>query len=76
MGRMQLNLLMTFAQFEREMSSDRIRDKVAAMRQRGMWTGGPRPYGYTPKERRLMVAPEEAPIVCRIFKDYVRWPRR
>lgn len=72
MGRMQLNLLMTFAQFEREMSSDRIRDKVAAMRQRGMWTGGPRPYGYTPKERRLMVAPEEAPIVCRIFKDYVR----
>lgn len=72
MGRMQLNLLMTFAQFEREMSSDRIRDKVRLMRQRGMWTGGHSPYGYLAQDRRLVINPAEAAVVRRIFDDYIR----
>ena len=72
MGRMQLNLLMTFAQFEREMSSDRIRDKVRLMRQRGMWTGGHNPYGYLSQDRHLVIIPAEAAVVRRIFDDYIR----
>ncbi len=50
-GRMMLNILMSFAQFEREMTADRIRDKIYASRKRGMWTGGPTPYGYKLVER-------------------------
>ncbi len=71
MGRMQLNLLMTFAQYEREMSSDRVRDKIKAMRARGMWTGGPVPYGYKVEDRMHIKDLEEAPIVKRIFNLYI-----
>jgi site-specific DNA recombinase len=70
MGRMQINLLMTFAQYEREMCSDRIKDKVAIMKQRGMWTGGHRPYGYDIKDRQLFVNEEEAEGVRELFRLY------
>lgn len=72
MGRMQLNLLMTFAQYEREMCSDRIKDKVAAMKKRGMWTGGYRPYGYDIKDKQLVINPIESEILQEIFKRYVQ----
>ncbi len=71
MGRMQLNLLMTFAQYEREMSSDRVRDKINSMRSKGMWTGGSIPYGYVVENRQLIKSPTEAPIVERIFNSYL-----
>lgn len=74
MGRMQINLLMTFAQYEREMCSDRVRDKVVAMKKRGMWTGGPVPYGYTPNDRRLVIVPEEAEVIRFVFREYAKTP--
>jgi site-specific DNA recombinase len=71
MGRLVLNVLLTFAQFEREMASDRARDKILAAKQSGRWTGGPAPIGYDLLRRRLQVNPEEAAIVRRIFQRYV-----
>lgn len=70
MGRMIVNLLMSFAQFEREMTSDRVRDKMAASRKRGMWTGGIVPYGYKTVDRRLVVDPERAQEVLFAFERY------
>ena len=61
MGRMIVNLLMSFAQYEREMTSDRVRDKMAAFRKHGIWTGGIIPYGYKSENRKLVVDPERAP---------------
>ena len=70
-GRMMLNILMSFAQFEREMTADRIRDKIYASRKRGMWTGGPTPYGYTLVDKQLKVDPDAAEAVRMMFRRYV-----
>ncbi|HEX5258708.1 MAG TPA: recombinase family protein [Sphingomicrobium sp.] len=71
MGRLVLNILLTFAQFEREMAADRIRDKVLATKQSGRWAGGPAPYGYDLSRRRLHVNEEEAERVRQIFERYL-----
>ena len=70
-GRMQISLLMLFAQYEREMTATRIRDKMTAMRKHGFWTGGNVPYGYESKEKKLIIFPEKAKIVKRIFNRYI-----
>ena len=69
-GRMQINLLMIFAQYEREMIATRIKDKMTAMRKHGLWTGGPVPYGYRSVDKKLVVCKEEKAVVVRIFKRY------
>ena len=71
MGRLTLNILLSFAQFEREVIGERIRDKVAASRKRGMWMGGYVPLGYDVRERKLMVNDAEAALVRRIFQGFV-----
>lgn len=71
MGRLTLNVLLSFAQFEREVTSERIRDKVAASKRKGMWMGGPVPIGYRLADRKLLIADEEAKIVRSIFERYV-----
>ena len=71
MGRLTLNVLLSFAQFEREVTGERIRDKVAASKKKGMWMGGPVPLGYDVKDRKLVVNPEEAATVRYIFERYV-----
>jgi site-specific DNA recombinase len=72
MGRLTLNVLLSFAQFEREVTGERIRDKIAASKTRGMWMGGAVPQGYDCVERRLVVNPGEASIVRKIFREYLR----
>ncbi len=69
-GRMMLNILMTFAQYEREVIAERIRDKFAASRRKGIWMGGRVPLGYRVEKRKLVVVPEEAETVRRIFRRY------
>ena len=71
MGRLTLNVLLSFAQFERELASERVRDKLAASRQKGKWTGGSIPLGYDSKDKRLVVNPAEANIVRMIFDRYL-----
>lgn len=71
MGRLTLNVLLSFAQFEREVTSERIRDKVAASKRKGMWMGGPVPIGYRLEDRKLFIADEEAEIVRSIFQRYL-----
>ncbi|WP_456306744.1 recombinase family protein [Neoroseomonas marina] len=71
MGRLTLNILLSFAQFEREVIGERIRDKVAASRKRGMWMGGFVPLGYDVRERKLVVNDAEAGLVRRIFQGFV-----
>ncbi len=71
MGRLTLNILLSFAQFEREVIGERIRDKVAASRKRGMWMGGYVPLGYNVRERKLVVNDAEAALVRRIFQGFV-----
>lgn len=71
MGRLTLNVLLSFAQFEREVAAERIRDKIAASKKRGMWMGGPLPLGYAVKERKLIVVPHEAEIVRTIMQRYL-----
>ena len=71
MGRLTLNVLLSFAQFEREVTSERIRDKIAASKAKGMWMGGPVPFGYQLRERRLVPCPDEAPQVRLIFEQYL-----
>jgi DNA invertase Pin-like site-specific DNA recombinase len=71
MGRLILNVLLTFAQFEREMIIDRIRDKMAAMKKAGRWTGGPPPFGYDVREGRLEINQTEAEVVRSIFQRYL-----
>jgi DNA invertase Pin-like site-specific DNA recombinase len=71
MGRLTLNVLLSFAQFERELSSERVRDKIAASRRKGKWTGGTVPLGYDAKEKKLVVNKAEAETVRYIFKRYL-----
>ncbi|HEX3423350.1 MAG TPA: recombinase family protein, partial [Sphingomicrobium sp.] len=71
MGRLTLNVLLSFAQFEREVTGDRIRDKIAASKAKGMWMGGNVPLGYDLGDRRLVVNPAEAAQVRHIFTRYV-----
>jgi len=70
MGRLTLNMLLSFAQFEREVTAERIRDKLAASKARGMWMGGTPPIGYRPDGRSLAIVPEEAELVRTIFDLY------
>ena len=60
MGRLTLNILLSFAQFEREVSGERIRDKISASKKKGMWMGGPLPLGYDLKDKKLVINPQEA----------------
>src|SRR5690606_10530403 len=71
MGRLTLNMLLSFAQFEREVTAERIRDKIAASKARGMWMGGNPPLGYKPDGRTLAIVEEHAGIVRRIFAYYL-----
>jgi len=71
MGRLTLNVLLSFAQFEREVTGERIRDKIAASKQKGMWMGGVPPLGYDLRDRRLVVNKAEAETVRLIFKLYL-----
>lgn len=72
MGRLTLNVLLSFAQFEREVIGERIRDKFAASRRKGMWMGGWAPLGYDIKDRKLVVNEPEAKLVRSIFKRFAR----
>ena len=71
MGRLTLNVLLSFAQFEREVAGERIRDKIAASKKKGMWMGGLPPLGYDVKNRKLVVNEEEARTVRHIFHRYI-----
>jgi len=71
MGRLTLNVLLSFAQFERELASERVRDKIAASRKKGKWTGGSIPLGYDVKSKKLVVNATEAKIVRMIFARYL-----
>jgi site-specific DNA recombinase len=71
MGRLTLNVLLSFAQFEREVTGERIRDKIAASKRKGMWMGGVVPLGYDLEDRHLVVNPEEASRVKEIFRAYL-----
>jgi site-specific DNA recombinase len=71
MGRLTLNVLLSFAQFEREVTSERIRDKIAASKRKGLWVGGPLPLGYHMKDDKIAVVEEEAERVRLIFRRYL-----
>lgn len=71
MGRLTLNVLLSFAQFEREVIGERVRDKIAASKRKGLWVGGPVPLGYATTGKKLVVLPAEAKIVQRIFELYL-----
>src|SRR5229473_2773850 len=70
MGRLTLSVLLSFAQFEREVTGERVRDKIAASKKKGMWMGGLTPLGYATKDRKLVIVPEEAETVRLIFRRY------
>ena len=70
MGRLTLNVLLSFAQFEREVIGERIRDKIAASKRKGMWMGGVPPLGYRGQDRKLVIIDSEAEIVRSIFRRY------
>jgi len=70
MGRLTLNVLLSFAQFEREVTGERIRDKIAASKKKGMWMGGHPPLGYDCEDRKLVVVEKEAETVRHIFRRY------
>src|SRR6266446_4861130 len=72
MGRLTLNVLLSFAQFEREVTSERIRDKIAASKRKGLWVGGMAPLGYDTKDRRITVNKPEAETVRTIFRSYLK----
>jgi site-specific DNA recombinase len=71
MGRLTLNVLLSFAQFEREVTSERIRDKIAASKRKGLWVGGMAPLGYETKDRKIVVVEAEAERVRTIFRRYL-----
>ncbi|GAC1417387.1 MAG: recombinase family protein [Burkholderiaceae bacterium] len=71
MGRLMLNVLLSFAQFEREVTGERIRDKIAASKRKGMWMGGIPPLGYDVENRRLVPNENEAKLIRHIFKRFV-----
>ncbi len=72
MGRLTLNVLLSFAQFEREVTGERIRDKIAASKRKGMWMGGHAPLGYDAKDRKLLVNAREAGAVREIYRQYLK----
>ncbi len=72
MGRLTLNILLSFAQFERELIGERVRDKIAASKKKGMWMGGTVPLGYDVKDRKLIVNKSEARTVVDIYRRYLR----
>ena len=72
MGRLTLNVLLSFAQFEREVTGERIRDKIAASKKKGMWMGGNPPLGYDVKEKKLIINEAEADTVRHIFRCYLQ----
>jgi site-specific DNA recombinase len=71
MGRLTLNVLLSFAQFERELIGERVRDKIAASKRKGLWVGGPVPLGYTAVDKKIVVVPTEAEAVRMIFARYL-----
>src|SRR5438128_11289466 len=71
MGRLTLNLLLSFAQFERELIGERVRDKIAASKRKGIWVGGPVPLGYAAVDKKIRVLPAEAEAVRTIFARYL-----
>src|SRR5256884_4815946 len=71
MGRLTLNVLLSFAQFEREVIGERVRDKIAASKKKGMWMGGMPPLGYDVKDRKLVVNDDEARTVVDIYRRYL-----
>jgi site-specific DNA recombinase len=71
MGRLTLNVLLSFAQFEREVTSERIRDKIAASKKKGMWMGGFIPLGYDLKDRKLLINAKEAQTIKHIYRRYL-----
>lgn len=71
MGRLTLNVLLSFAQFEREVTGERIRDKIALSKQKGMWMGGVPPLGYDVQDRKLLINPAEAETVRKCFQVYL-----
>jgi DNA invertase Pin-like site-specific DNA recombinase len=72
MGRLTLNVLLSFAQFEREVTSERIRDKIAASKRKGLWVGGMAPLGYDTRDRKITVNRAEAERVRTIFRSYLK----
>jgi site-specific DNA recombinase len=72
MGRLTLNVLLSFAQFEREVTSERIRDKISASKRKGLWVGGMVPMGYDTKDRKITVNESEAERVRTIFRSYLK----
>ncbi len=72
MGRLTLNVLLSFAQFEREVTSERIRDKISASKRKGLWVGGMAPLGYDAKDRKITVNEAEAERVRTIFRSYLK----
>jgi site-specific DNA recombinase len=71
MGRLTLNVLLSFAQFEREVTSERIRDKIAASKRKGLWVGGPLPLGYAMKDGKIAIVEDEAERVRLIYRRYL-----
>src|SRR5215212_9082230 len=71
MGRLTLNVLLSFAQFEREVIGERVRDKIAASKRKGIWVGGPIPLGYASRDKKLIVVAEQAERVRTIFSRYL-----
>lgn len=71
MGRLTLNMLMSFAEFEREMIAERTRDKIAASRRKGKWTGGVVPFGYEVVDHQLRIRPDQAETVRKIYRRYL-----
>src|SRR5438876_1982867 len=71
MGRLTLNILLSFAQFEREVIGERVRDKIAASKRRGIWVGGPVPLGYAAVDKKIIVLPAEAEAIRTIFERYL-----
>src|SRR6201982_1594294 len=71
MGRLTLNVLLSFAQFEREVIGERVRDKIAASKRKGIWVGGPVPLGYASIDKKLVVVPAEAATVRALFARYL-----
>src|SRR6185437_11488023 len=72
MGRLMLHVLLSFAQFEREVGAERVRDKIAASKAKGMWMGGTVPLGYDLRDRKLYINRQEAECVREIFRHYLR----
>jgi site-specific DNA recombinase len=71
MGRLTLNMLLSFAQFEREVTAERIRDKISASKAKGMWMGGTPPLGYRPDERTLAIVDDHADLIRKIYRRYL-----